>query len=98
VPKFTCIENTTEVEEYCFICPGCHYGHWVRTRGPSPVWQWNSNVDKPTVSPSLNVDPGGRSQCHSFITDGKIQFLGDYWHELKGKTVEIPDWETEQPS
>ena len=29
--------------------------------------------------------------CHSFITDGKIQFLGDCTHHLAGKTVELPD-------
>lgn len=27
--------------------------------------------------------------CHSFITDGKIQFLGDCTHELAGQTVEL---------
>ena len=27
--------------------------------------------------------------CHSFITNGMIQFLGDCTHELAGKTVEM---------
>jgi Family of unknown function (DUF6527) len=31
-------------------------------------------------------------RCHSFITDGKIQFLDDCTHELAGKTVLLPDW------
>ena len=31
--------------------------------------------------------------CHSFVKDGKIQFLSDCTHSLVGKTVEIPDWE-----
>lgn len=31
--------------------------------------------------------------CHSFVTDGKIQFLNDCTHELAGQTVEIPDWD-----
>jgi hypothetical protein len=30
--------------------------------------------------------------CHSFVTDGRIQFLGDCTHELAGQTVELPDW------
>lgn len=30
--------------------------------------------------------------CHSFITDGKIQFLDDCTHALAGQTVELPDW------
>ena len=29
------------------------------------------------------------SVCHSFVTDGKIQFLGDCTHELAGQTVEL---------
>lgn len=31
--------------------------------------------------------------CHSFVTDGKIQYLGDSGHKLAGQTVELPDWE-----
>ena len=30
-------------------------------------------------------------QCHSFVRDGAIQFLGDCSHALKGKTVPLPD-------
>jgi hypothetical protein len=35
--------------------------------------------------------------CHSFVTDGKWQFLGDCEHELKGQTVEIPEWPLAAP-
>lgn len=31
--------------------------------------------------------------CHSFVTDGRIQFLGDCTHELAGQTVELPELE-----
>ena len=27
--------------------------------------------------------------CHSFVTDGKIQFLSDCTHELAGQTVDL---------
>jgi Family of unknown function (DUF6527) len=30
--------------------------------------------------------------CHSFVTDGRIQFLGDCTHDLVGQTVDLPDW------
>lgn len=30
--------------------------------------------------------------CHSFVTDGMIQFLGDSTHALSGQTVELPDF------
>lgn len=31
--------------------------------------------------------------CHSFVTDGRIQFLSDCTHSLAGQTVELPDWD-----
>lgn len=31
------------------------------------------------------------SVCHSFITDGRIQFLNDCTHELSGQIVELKD-------
>ena len=30
--------------------------------------------------------------CHSFVTDGRIQFLNDCTHELAGQTVDLPAW------
>ena len=30
--------------------------------------------------------------CHSFVRDGRIEFLGHCTHELAGQTVDIPDW------
>ena len=30
--------------------------------------------------------------CHSFVTDGSIQFLGDCTHALAGQTVDLPAW------
>lgn len=29
--------------------------------------------------------------CHSFVTDGRIKFLGDCTHALAGQTVDIPN-------
>jgi len=34
-------------------------------------------------------------RCHSFVRAGRIQFLNDCTHELAGKTVDIPEWDTE---
>ncbi|MCO6690366.1 DUF6527 family protein [Pseudomonas asiatica] len=31
--------------------------------------------------------------CHSFVTDGRIQYLADCTHELAGQTIDLPDWE-----
>lgn len=32
-------------------------------------------------------------RCHSFVTNGHIQFLGDCTHALAGQTVDLPDLE-----
>lgn len=77
-------------DRYAFFCPGCRCGHFFVV----PRWTWNGSLEKPTVSPSLLVnatDP--KSRCHSFVTDGRIHFLNDCHHDMKGSIVEIPDWE-----
>lgn len=30
--------------------------------------------------------------CHSFVIDGRIQFLGDCTHGMAGQAVPLPDW------
>ncbi len=56
-------------------------------------------MDKPTFTPSLLVNGGEHRRqdhplrCHSFVTDGMIQFLSDCEHKLAGQTVEIPDYD-----
>lgn len=84
--------QNNEEEQLAFHCPGCGYGHSFRIRSTQgkPVWEWNGSLDKPTFSPSLLVngfDPASR--CHSFVRDGKIEFLGDCFHALKGQTVAL---------
>jgi hypothetical protein len=78
-----------------FNCPGCGCNHPFHVGFTGrPNWSWNGDYDKPTFSPSLVVFKDEPSQrCHSFVTDGKIQFLGDCFHDLKNQTVEIPEWE-----
>jgi len=34
--------------------------------------------------------------CHSFVTDGRIQYLSDCTHSLAGQTVDLPDWGAKQ--
>ena len=86
-----------------FNCPGCKMVHGISVAPhEKPTWTFNDDFEKPTFSPSYLTWWGGTVDkkwvekfhvCHSFIKDGKIQFLNDCTHELKGKTVEIPDWE-----
>ena len=73
---------------FWFMCPGCDSP--VRIKG----WLWNNDPDHPTFSPSvLTTMPDGASgyRCHSFVRDGRIEFLGDCTHGLKRQTVDLPD-------
>lgn len=85
-----------------FHCPGCDETHVVPVSG-SHAWGWNGSDDSPTFTPSILIyaiepmwtDDEGKThghRCHSFVKDGKIQFLQDCTHTLAGKTVEIPEW------
>jgi len=80
---------------YVFHCPGCGYSHPFEincTNGDG--WTWNGSLDKPTFAPSLLVNaPYPAQRCHSFVRDGRIEFLSDCHHDLAGQTVDLPDWE-----
>lgn len=66
-----------------------------------PCWDWDENLEQPTVSPSIlqhktEVSP----LCHSFLRAGRWEFLWDCTHPMAGQTVDmvpLPDWVTEQP-
>jgi len=59
-------------------------GHYAKPG--EPCW-CTYNAENPTEPVSFRCHV-----CHTFVTDGKIQFLGDCTHDLAGKTVELPDW------
>lgn len=96
--------NHTEIEDgRCYVdyyCPGCKCGHGYLpvTIGLDPAkkiashWQWNGDIDNPTLSPSVNVEPQEpKYQCHHHVRNGKIEFLQDCYHALAGQTVDLPD-------
>jgi hypothetical protein len=75
---------------FAFFCPGCSCGHWFDTT----IWTYNNDPNKPTIRASILVHNNGfRKRCHSMVTDGKIQYFDDSEHELKGQTVDLPDFE-----
>jgi len=87
------------VKVLAFHCPGCGFDH-VFTVGPmdnkgGPRWEWNGSVEHPEFHPSLLINGhDAATRCHLFMKHGAIQFCPDSFHELAGKTVEIPDWES----
>lgn len=65
-------------------------------------WGFNGDLERPTFTPSILSrwkEPQGEGLppkqhvCHSFVTDGRIQFLSDCTHALAGQTVELPELE-----
>lgn len=89
------IKKDGDSPDYLFMCPGCECGHGIWTtesNGNKAIWQFNGDMDKPTITPSVKVQHHYNDKdiiCHSFITNGFIEFLPDCTHELAGKTVEL---------
>lgn len=98
------LATAADGERVIFRCPGCQDNHQISVG----TWTFNGDLERPTFTPSLLVkgygyphgidpEPGevqkpGPTVCHSFVTDGRIQFLGDCTHVLAGQTVELPEW------
>jgi len=74
-------------------CPACNNIHLF----VDSMWKFNGNLDKPTFTPSMlsnkDLSNPAMPRCHSFVTDGKIKFLGDCTHDMKGQTVDLPEIE-----
>lgn len=71
---------------YTIFCPGCECGHVFDKR-----WAFNGSMTLPTFDKSMMVnrdDP--KTRCHSFVSNGRIQFLPDSGHKLSGQTVDLP--------
>lgn len=102
MPRVEPINNQSgQLAGYIFECPGCGQWHMITTKEPNgrgAKWSFNGDVERPTFNPSLLVrsefNNGKPSAvCHSFIRDGRIQFLSDCTHALAGQTVELREVE-----
>ena len=95
--KIKLLDKTKGV--YQFYCPGCKEMHniWTDKADGVDPWGFNGDVNNPTFTPSFKVlsykghDISG--VCHSFIRNGKIEYLSDCTHELAGKTIDMVDIE-----
>jgi hypothetical protein len=61
-----------------------HAVQWPESEGPS------TGDTRRARHPG--VAAGAQTICHSFVTDGRIQFLGDCTHVLASQTVDLPEW------
>lgn len=86
------VNSNGEHVGFIFWCPGCECAH----RFTSPPWSFNGDFVKPTVRASILVRYEGEEngkqvsrRCHLFVTDGRINFLSDSTHPLRGKAVDM---------
>lgn len=88
---------------WMFWCPGCKFVHSFYTvehrtqlgMQPNAMWTFNGDQEKPTFSPSLQVNrPGDRDCCHLHVIDGVIQYCNDGGtaHPLKGTSVPLGEF------
>ena len=59
----------------------------VLVTGPA---RWPTDEEHERIMAGEKIDLP-QMRCHSFVTDGRIQFLGDCTHALAGQTVDLPD-------
>lgn len=97
-------------EALMFVCPGCALPYTVDDREwkptglhmlpvnsavKSPSWDFDGNLEAPTLSPSILTHGGqqgeGPPRCHSFLRAGVFEFLDDCTHAMAGQHVPMPD-------
>lgn len=105
--KVSDVLASTGEGHFAFYCQACGYPHSLLTGpGDGTRWGFNGNVEQPTFTPSILVRTGSAVDpkhvweegdppriCHSFVTNGQIQYLGDCDHDLKGQTVPLAHWD-----
>lgn len=92
MPKFDVTQKIGGIPYVRYTCPGCKHEHSVNGKR----WNWNGDVDKPTLSPSVRhyyTRPDGTevTTCHYHIKAGMIEFCDDCQHDLSSRTVELPN-------
>ena len=101
------IHKSITYNQYYFWCPACNRAHglndrWTYNGNPdSPTFSPSVHVTGTVEITNEEAERILKGEyikpvpfvCHSFINDGKIQYLSDCTHALAGKTVDLPDWE-----
>lgn len=80
---------------------GVHMLPFSGDAGSRAMWQWDGNLEEPTLTPSILSSNGPYSDtgkplgiCHSFLIGGVFQFLDDCTHSMAGQSVPMPDLPT----
>jgi hypothetical protein len=64
-------------------------GTEITPKGRADLDAWRA-AGCPRPAPELETVP---TVCHSFVTDGRIQFLNDCTHSLAGQTIDLPPFD-----
>lgn len=94
------------VRMHYYWCPGCDALHGIAIRPDvnsiGAGWEFTGTLKCPTYAPSQLTHWDGlengvevRKVCHTFIREGRIEFLGDCTHAMRNQTVALPplpDW------
>ena len=95
------VSPSLDSPDWLFYCEGCdeHHGVWttkpIIVDGKPNIWTFNGDKENPTFRPSIHIKrqrTGSQEKetiCHSIVTDGKIQYLSDCKHDLKGQTINL---------
>lgn len=91
----TILIKRPDEERYWWWCPGCasDKGGWG-LHIFDERWDFNGDMLFPTFRASYLAEgnwKGKPTRCHSFVTDGKIEYLSDSTHSLAGQTVQMVD-------
>ena len=89
-----------------FYCPGCEEHHQIDTAKWEFNGSFDKPTFTPSYLTWLDPNPNANEKrkpewekfrlgfrCHSYITDGFIEYLGDCTHKLAGQKVELPELE-----
>jgi Family of unknown function (DUF6527) len=92
------VEGTTNYTALMFVCPGCGNDlHMlpINTTEKSPSWDWDGNLEAPTLSPSIKTEWGNETSgihvCHSFLKAGIFEYLSDCTHQYVNQHIPLPD-------
>lgn len=98
--------TTTGISHWCPACGEVHNFSLKPTENGS-CWRWNGNIVAPSFMPSMSITRmkpmDGKpqnawplvSRCHYWLKNGKLEFLADCTHRMKGVTMSLPplpDW------
>lgn len=91
-------DHGVRYQALAFVCPGCNNDlHLlpVNTTEHSPSWEWDGNLEAPTLFPSIKTEWGNETTgihvCHSFLRAGVFEYLSDCTHQYANQHIPLPD-------